>query len=745
MTDRFTVRSEFENPTYGGDDGVEVMPARMDMVFVLLFVDEHRPRDVERVAVGVEVEEGEIDAAAPRFPPQPVGDRQVEPVVVRQAGAVVGAVSADERTAGDVEVARRGIGAARSVDEDRRQLPAFARHVTRRKREVVPPVERSGEGQSVVEGGELTHRFPQRVADPSVEFPAGVRDHELHAVGFAVARMDVLFQFVTVVDHTRERRVVLQYTVHALVIGLGREVEPPAGRFGEVAERRMVGMLRRRASGRRHPEVGGEADVRRGDFVDVLRGVVVGGPQPAAACDLPVEREARLGRGVAVGGDSPVSLQEIESVAQCGVAREAVRQRNRRGQEGCQFVRVVARPPSGVGDPSVVGGDVLRADAAVGILQTCGQLQAADVPTGAVFVSQVADRRGRLGRNTRRGGGQTGVETRIVECVLHVRRGRKFAAQRGRRDGGIPLQPPAEQPFVVGDVRAVVAVVAVDDQFVMVIDLPCERGVVILEPVIQVVFAFRRKGADEPSRVRAASREKQRRAVCERSRDGRLRGDDSQVAFDAPSDAGLFAALHDDRRGLHGRFDASAARLGELERSHLSGIEDRKESQQMRMGVERCLIQQDEVLTGVVAAHVESAVSLGGGLHARHELQNAHRVDASREARQCAAVAHQQPEPSFGDASQRRGRTLRPDHDAVEPVVARDAVGRHSGCSRIGRGHGVPFLCFGKQEQPAERGGEQQSGQRIRHNGQKKRDAARAVPSSLLAGFRVYFPSMRSM
>ena len=52
---------------------------------------------------------------------------------------------------------------------------------------------------------------------------------------------------------------------------------------------------------------------------------------------------------------------------------------------------------------------------------------------------------------------------------------------------------------------------------------------------------------------------------------------------------------------------------------------------------------------------------------------------------------------------------------------------------------------FGKQEQPAERGGEQQSGQRIRHNGQKKRDAARAVPSSLLAGFRVYFPSMRSM
>jgi len=85
------------------------------------------------------------------------------------------------------------------------------------------------------------------------------------------------------------------------------------------------------------------------------------------------------------------------------------------------------------------------------------------------------------------------------------------------------------------------------------------------------------------------------------------------------------------------------------------------------------------------------------------------------------------------------------DHDAVEPVVARDAVGRHSGCSRIGRGHGVPFLCFGKQEQPAERGGEQQSGQRIRHNGQKKRDAARAVPSSLLAGFRVYFPSMRSM
>jgi len=30
-------------------------------------------------------------------------------------------------------------------------------------------------------------------------------------------------------------------------------------------------------------------------------------------------------------------------------------------------------------------------------------------------------------------------ETRIVECVLHVRRGRKFAAQRGRRDGGIPL------------------------------------------------------------------------------------------------------------------------------------------------------------------------------------------------------------------------------------------------------------------------------------------------------------------
>ena len=64
MTDRFTVRSEFENPTYGGDDGVEVMPARMDLVFVLLFVDEHRPRDVERVAVGVEVEEGEIDAAA---------------------------------------------------------------------------------------------------------------------------------------------------------------------------------------------------------------------------------------------------------------------------------------------------------------------------------------------------------------------------------------------------------------------------------------------------------------------------------------------------------------------------------------------------------------------------------------------------------------------------------------------------------------------------------------------------------
>ena len=62
MTDRFTVRSEFENPTYGGDDGVEVMPARMDLVFVLLFVDEHRPRDVERVAVGVEVEEGEIDA-----------------------------------------------------------------------------------------------------------------------------------------------------------------------------------------------------------------------------------------------------------------------------------------------------------------------------------------------------------------------------------------------------------------------------------------------------------------------------------------------------------------------------------------------------------------------------------------------------------------------------------------------------------------------------------------------------------
>lgn len=82
------------------------------------------------------------------------------------------------------------------------------------------------------------------------------------------------------------------------------------------------------------------------------------------------------------------------------------------------------------------------------------------------------------------------------------------------------MQPPAEQPFVVGDMRAVVAVVAVDDQFVMVIDLPCERGVVILEPVIQVVFAFRRKGADEPSRVRAASREKQRRAVCERSRDG---------------------------------------------------------------------------------------------------------------------------------------------------------------------------------------------------------------------------------
>ena len=84
MTDRFTVHSEFENPTYGGDDGVEVMPARMDLVFVLLFVDEHRPRDVERVAVGVEVEEGEIDAAAPRFPPQPVGDRQVEPVVIRQ-------------------------------------------------------------------------------------------------------------------------------------------------------------------------------------------------------------------------------------------------------------------------------------------------------------------------------------------------------------------------------------------------------------------------------------------------------------------------------------------------------------------------------------------------------------------------------------------------------------------------------------------------------------------------------------
>lgn len=73
------------------------------------------------------------------------------------------------------------------------------------------------------------------------------------------------------------------------------------------------------------------------------------------------------------------------------------------------------------------------------------------------------------------------------------------------------------------------------------------------------------------------------------------------------------------------------------------------------MGVERCLIQQDEVLTGVVAAHVESAVSLGGGLHARHELQNAHRVDASREARQCAAVAHQQPEPSFGDASSGEG------------------------------------------------------------------------------------------
>ena len=64
MTDRFTVHSEFENPTYGGDDGVEVMPARMDLVFVLLFVAEHRPRDVERVAVGVEVEEGEIDAAA---------------------------------------------------------------------------------------------------------------------------------------------------------------------------------------------------------------------------------------------------------------------------------------------------------------------------------------------------------------------------------------------------------------------------------------------------------------------------------------------------------------------------------------------------------------------------------------------------------------------------------------------------------------------------------------------------------
>lgn len=157
--------------------------------------------------------------------------------------------------------------------------------------------------------------------------------------------MEVLFQFVTVVDHTRERRVVLQYAVHALVIGLGREVEPPAGRFGEVAERRMMGMLRRRASGRRHPEVGGEADVRRGDFVDVLRDIVVGGPQPAAACNLPVEREARLGRGVAVGGDSPVSLQEIEPVAQCGVAREAVRQRNRRGQEGRQFVRVVARPP----------------------------------------------------------------------------------------------------------------------------------------------------------------------------------------------------------------------------------------------------------------------------------------------------------------------------------------------------------------------------------------------------------------
>ena len=55
MTDRFTVHSEFENPTYGGDDGVEVMPARMDLIFVLLFVDEHRPRDVERVAVGAPV------------------------------------------------------------------------------------------------------------------------------------------------------------------------------------------------------------------------------------------------------------------------------------------------------------------------------------------------------------------------------------------------------------------------------------------------------------------------------------------------------------------------------------------------------------------------------------------------------------------------------------------------------------------------------------------------------------------
>ena len=547
-----------------------------------------------------------------------------------------------------------------------------------------------GEGPPLVQPVETPPRPGEGVAGPAGGAAPLLLQEQLGPVRPAPPRLHLVLPVLALAEADEEAGplAVLDQLVHGLVVALDTELVLLPELAGQ-ADADLFRPLRAHPLGGRQPQVGGQAHGAVGEQVDVLAHAGVGSLHGPVRGQQVAHRQPRLQGGVelavdeeAGGMQSEVGLQPArEAHVVLGVEAELQRVRDL-GRQGrvlggsVGWIGLDLRRPGAIGvqggaapGADVVGrvGDVVEVElqAPVADAGEVAQPQALRLPFAA------ADHGGAVvhvgGQLVAAVDGGEVAEEAVAEEVVPAQGGSDVAPSEVGGDG--VLLAVAVAAVLVRHVAPEAVVAAVPAQ----VDAAAGRedvvhlGVDVVE-VVAAAVVLGEEGAYQQVDVGAPPREDEGGAVpAQRPLHGELRGDEPHRAL------GLellhVAVLHVD---LQHRREAAAvtgreAGLGDLHVLDGVGVEDREEAEEVGGVVDRGVVEEDQVLVGAAAAHVEAAHALGPGLHAGQQLQGLEDVHLPHEDGSALDLPHRHLHHAHAALHLDRIEPLRLDLDGLHP------------------------------------------------------------------------------